>query len=78
MEAQLKEDVLREIRKGQGRILLHDEVETKPGIYEIIPIWETIEDKDVMTPREMYQEVIRDRFQVDYVRVAIVGESQSR
>ena len=72
MEVQLKEDVLREIRNGNGRVLLHDEVETKPGTYEIIPIWETVDYKDVITPREMYDGAVQERYQVDYARVAIV------
>ncbi len=73
METQLKEDVLLEIRRGEGRILLHDEVETKPGSYEIIPIWETVTEDDVMTPREMYEGAIQEKYQVDYARVAIVS-----
>lgn len=72
MEKALKQDVLKEIREGEGRLLLHDEVETKPGTYEIIPIWETLEEKDIMTPRELYEEVIREKYRVDYLRVAIV------
>ena len=76
MEVQLKEDVLQEIRKGDGRFLLHDEVETKPGSYEIIPIWETVEESDVMTPREMYEGVIKDNYQVDYARMAIVSRTR--
>lgn len=74
MENTLKDDVLREIHHGEGRLLLHDEVETKPGVYEIIPIWETLDEKDVMTPRELYEEVMRkEKYQVDYLRVAIVS-----
>lgn len=73
MEVQLKEDVLAELRRGDGRVLLHDEVETKPGNYEIIPIWETVAEDEVMTPREMYEEVIKEQYQVDYLRVAIVS-----
>ena len=73
MEAQLKQDVLREIRVGDGRILLHDEVETKPGTYENIPLWETVAESDVETPKEMYEGAIGERYQVDYERVAIVS-----
>ena len=73
MEVQLKQDVVAEIRRGEGRILLHDEVETKPGCYEIIPIWETVEEDEVMTPRELYEGVIKEKYQVDYKRVAIVS-----
>jgi hypothetical protein len=73
MENTLKEDVLREVRAGHGRLLLHDEVETKPGMYEIIPIWESIEEKDIQTPRELYDEVVSEKYQVEYLRVAIVS-----
>ncbi|KAL7424934.1 hypothetical protein Q5752_000621 [Cryptotrichosporon argae] len=74
MEAQLKDDVLHEIRAGSGRLLLHDEVETKPGTYEVIPIWETVDEADVATPRELYESVVKDRYQVDYMRIAITDE----
>lgn len=72
MEEALKQDVLREIRNGQGRLLLHDEVETKPGTYEIIPIWEAVDESDVMTPKELYQAVVGEAYKVDYQRVAVV------
>lgn len=74
METTLKQDVLAEIRAGNGRILLHDEVETKPGTYEIIPIWETVEEDEVMTPKEIYEGVIKEGYHVDYQRVAIVSD----
>lgn len=75
MENTLKQDVLKEVRNTDGKLLLHDEVETKPGTYEIIPIWETIEEKDIMTPRELYDEVIKENYKVEYLRVAIVSFS---
>ncbi|OCF37043.1 hypothetical protein I316_00947 [Kwoniella heveanensis BCC8398] len=74
MEVALKQDVLKEFRAGHGRLLLHDEVETKPGTYEIIPIWETLEESEVMTPKELYESVISEGYKVDYVRVAITDE----
>jgi hypothetical protein len=73
MEEALKQDVLREIRSGDGKLLLHDEVETKPGTYEIIPIWEAVEESDVMTPKELYQMVMDEAYNVDYQRVAVVS-----
>ncbi|WWC73457.1 uncharacterized protein I206_107427 [Kwoniella pini CBS 10737] len=74
MEAALKRDVIRELRQGEGRLLLHDEVETKPGVYDIIPIWETLDESEVMTPKELYESVINEGYKVDYVRVAITDE----
>lgn len=73
MELALKQDVLKEIREGQGRLLLHDEKEIKPGHFEIVPIWETVRGDEVKTPKEIYEEVIREGYQVDYLRVAIVS-----
>ncbi|WVN86977.1 uncharacterized protein L203_102152 [Cryptococcus depauperatus CBS 7841] len=75
MEVAMKQDVLRELRQSEDqRILLHDEMETKPGVYEIIPIWETLREEDVMTPRELYESVIKEGYKVDYMRVAITDE----
>jgi hypothetical protein len=57
--------------------LKHDEVETKPGAYEIIPIWEAVEESDVMTPKELYEMITKEAYQVDYERVAVVRDLQS-
>lgn len=77
MEVAMKQDALKELRHSEGRLLLHDEVETKPGCYEIIPIWETCQESDIMTPRELYESVISEGYKVDYMRVAIVSYSIS-
>lgn len=73
MENTLKDDVLREIRKGNGRLLLHDEIETRPGTFEICPIWETLTEDDIKTPRELNDEIIKENYHLDYLRVAIVS-----
>lgn len=78
METALKQDVLQEIQRGDGRLLLHDEVQTKPGVFEVIPIWETVKADEVMTPREMYEGVIDEQYHVDYLRVAIVSTETNR
>ncbi|KAG6332100.1 hypothetical protein ID866_6987 [Astraeus odoratus] len=74
MEARLKLDVLREVRQGEGRILLHDEVEERPGVFNIIPIWETVSEEDIMTPRDVFNLMVREGYKVDYDRVAITDE----
>ncbi|WVQ75186.1 hypothetical protein IAR50_004796 [Cryptococcus sp. DSM 104548] len=75
MEEAMKKDVINELRsQPDGRFLLHDEVESKPGVYDIIPIWETVKEEDVMTPKELYESVIREGYKVDYMRVAITDE----
>ena len=72
-ERQFKRDVLNEILET-GRILVHDEVETTPGAFEIVPIYETVEEKDVMTPRELYEQVQSEGYNVDYQRFCVTDE----
>ena len=64
MEASLKKDVLRELRAGEGRLLLHDEVEERPGQFEIIPLWENIDEGDIMTPRDVFALMKTEGFKV--------------
>lgn len=64
MEESLKKDVLREIRESNGRILLHDEVEERPGVFSIIPIWENVEESDIMTPRDVYNLMVKEGYKV--------------
>ncbi|KAF9787481.1 inositol hexakisphosphate-domain-containing protein [Thelephora terrestris] len=74
MEQSFKKDVLKEVRAGDGRILLHDEVEDRPGVFTIVPIWEHVEESDIMTPREVFDSVVKEGFKVSYDRVAITDE----
>ena len=64
MEERFKKDVLRELRQDGGRILLHDEVEERPGVFTIIPIWETVSEEDIMTPRDVFNLVSSEGFKV--------------
>lgn len=64
MEERFKKDVLRELRQGDGRILLHDEVEERPGVFTIIPIWETVSEEDIMTPRDAFDLVAKEGYKV--------------
>ncbi|KZP23754.1 hypothetical protein FIBSPDRAFT_1042612 [Athelia psychrophila] len=74
MEASLKKDVLRELRAGEGRLLLHDEVEERPGQFEIIPLWENIDEADIMTPRDVFELMKLEGFKINYGRVAVTDE----
>ena len=57
-------DVLKEARVGGGRILLHDEVEDRPGVFTIVPIWEHVEESDIMTPRGVFEKVASEGYKV--------------
>lgn len=74
MEASFKRDVLDEISRDDGRILLHDEVETSPGNFSIVPVWENVGPGDIKTPKELYQDVQREGFDIDYRRIAVTDE----
>ncbi|KAH9928428.1 inositol hexakisphosphate-domain-containing protein [Amylocystis lapponica] len=74
MEINFKLDVIREVRAGAGRILLHDEVEERPGVFSIIPIWEEVSETDIMTPRDVFDLMVREGYKVDYDRVAVTDE----
>lgn len=64
MEANFKRDVLKEVRAGGGRILLHDEVEDRPGVFTIVPIWESVEEKDIMTPQQVFESAVKEGYKV--------------
>ncbi|TFK46087.1 hypothetical protein OE88DRAFT_1668241 [Heliocybe sulcata] len=74
MELNFKRDVLREVRAGNGRILLHDEVEERPGVYSLVPIWETVSEEDILTPRDVFDLVAKEGYKINYDRVAITDE----
>ncbi|KAH7925850.1 hypothetical protein BV22DRAFT_1033556 [Leucogyrophana mollusca] len=74
MEERFKKDVLRELRLGRGRILLHDEVEERPGVFSIIPLWETVSEADIMTPRDVFNLMSKEGYKINYDRVAITDE----
>ncbi|RXW17535.1 hypothetical protein EST38_g8313, partial [Candolleomyces aberdarensis] len=62
MEENFKKDVLRELKQGDGRILLHDEVEERPGVFSILPIWEFVSEDEIMTPQDVFSQIIREGY----------------
>lgn len=71
MEASLKKDVLREVRAGKGRILLQDEVEERPGVFSIIPIWEHVSEADIMTPRDVFDLMTAEGYNVSTYQIEV-------
>ncbi|KAJ6507779.1 inositol hexakisphosphate-domain-containing protein [Mycena vitilis] len=74
MEESFKKDVLRELRANEGRVLLHDEVEERPGSFAIVPLWETVSETDILTPRDVFSLMKKEGFKIDYGRIAITDE----
>ncbi|KAG6871396.1 hypothetical protein C0992_011050, partial [Termitomyces sp. T32_za158] len=71
MEESFKKDVLRELRESDGRILLHDELEERPGNFSIVPIWETVSEDEILTPKDVIDTIKREGYRIDYARIAI-------
>jgi hypothetical protein len=68
MEESFKRDVIREVRAGNGRVLLHDEVEERPNVYAIVPLWENVSEEDIMTPGDVFDLMAREGYKVSYFR----------
>lgn len=64
IEKSLKEDVLREVRNMDGKLLLHDELETEPGKFEITPQWEKVTAEDILTPQDIFELIRKEGFKV--------------
>ncbi|KAG9104343.1 hypothetical protein FRC06_003389 [Ceratobasidium sp. 370] len=74
MEVNLKKDVEREVIEFEGQVLLHDEVETQPGSFDITAQWEQLTIEDIRTPKDVFQLMIQEGYRVDYARLAITDE----
>jgi hypothetical protein len=69
MEESFKRDVVQEVRAGDGRILLHDEVEERPNVFAIVPLWENVSEEDIMTPRDVFNLMAKEGYKVSIARV---------
>jgi hypothetical protein len=70
IERRLKLDILEEARKYGGMILTHEEVTDG----EIIPIWMGVDEENVRTPKEIYEQVAREGWRVTYWRIPIAPD----
>ncbi|PRP83694.1 hypothetical protein PROFUN_03849 [Planoprotostelium fungivorum] len=68
MESRLKEDVIRDAKKYGGRFLIHDEGTDGTTIATFEQL------TSVLTPREVYGELQKHGYHVDYHRVAVTDE----
>jgi hypothetical protein len=64
MEESFKRDVINEVRAGDGRILLHDEVEERPNVFAIVPLWVNVSEEDIMTPRDVFNLMAKEGYKV--------------
>ena len=66
MEITLKRDVQQELRRAQGKILLHDELEESPGKYKITPLYEIVSEDDIMTPRDVFELMVGEGYKASF------------
>ncbi|MFS8014137.1 putative protein-tyrosine phosphatase [Helianthus anomalus] len=78
MEARLKEDIISEIKKCGGRMLLHRE-EYNPTLNQtsVVGYWENIFIDDVKTPTEVYSALINDGYDMVYKRIPLTREREA-
>lgn len=70
MEGRLKADVLAEAGLYGGMVMVAHEDDS----FQVIEEWEAVTEVDVQTPAEVYTELIKDGYDVDYLRVPITDE----
>lgn len=78
MEARLKEDIISEIKKSGGRMLLHRE-EYNPASKQasVIGYWENIFIDDVKTPAEVYAALKHEGHNMAYRRIPLTREREA-
>lgn len=67
IERRLKLDILDEANRYGGLILCHDEVQGG----EIVPTWVSVDESIIRTPKEVYDELRKDGWRVDYNRIPV-------
>ncbi|CAG9460890.1 unnamed protein product [Pedinophyceae sp. YPF-701] len=70
MEQRLRADILAEARRYGGSIIVTHENDDS----QVVSTWEPVSDVDVQTPREAYEELVREGYRVVYRRVPVTDE----
>lgn len=75
MESRLKEDIMAEVERSGGRMLLHrEELNPISSQSDIIGYWESVTSVDVQTPAEVYAALKAEGYNVDYQRIPLTRE----
>ncbi|KAI8638964.1 inositol hexakisphosphate-domain-containing protein [Parasitella parasitica] len=74
VEERMKLEAVNEWKEYNGRLLLHDEKANDKGEFDLVGIWESIQIEDIETPKETFQSIIDEGYQVDYLRIPITDE----
>ncbi|KAG1058751.1 hypothetical protein G6F42_028551 [Rhizopus arrhizus] len=70
MEERMKLEAINEWKEYDGRLLLHDEkANEKKNEFDLVGMWESVQIQDIETPKETFQSIIDEGYQVDYLRI---------
>jgi hypothetical protein len=68
MEERLKEDILQELQRWNGLVLVHEERNDST----IVPVWMSIDH--IQTPRQVFESLKQEGYLVEYARIPIAPE----
>jgi hypothetical protein len=71
IETRLRTDILTEAELNNGNILVHDEIE----LGHIRPCWESVHIQTVNTSAEVYAQLQREGYRINYQRIPVTAES---
>lgn len=78
MEERLKEDIISEVARNGGRMLLHrEEYSTTLHQSSVVGYWENIYKEDVKTPAEVYKALRDEGYEVTYRRIPLTREREA-
>ena len=74
-ERALKADVLHEVEKYEGQLLLHDETEDGNNRFTLTAQWEeNLTPADILTPAEVHENMVNDGYLINYARLPVTDE----
>ncbi|KAH6582488.1 hypothetical protein BASA61_008518 [Batrachochytrium salamandrivorans] len=74
MENQMKGEIIRDVRRYNGKLLLHDERVEGNGQFTVVPVWESVREEDIETPSDVYAHIKSEGYRVDYLRIPVTDE----
>ncbi|XP_024527697.1 paladin isoform X2 [Selaginella moellendorffii] len=75
MEYRLKEDILAEMKRSGGRVVLHrEECNPLTNKSDVIGYWEVLTSDDVKIPAEVYTGLAAEGYKIDYKRIPLTRE----
>lgn len=68
MEAQMKAEIIEDLKLHENRILLHEE-RVEDGKFLVVPVWDHACVEDIETPLDVYNSIAAEGYRCDYLRI---------